>query len=146
MKLAYIFFLLLVIAAVHASTPVSIFYCGFGQDYCGQSTADDVNPNVKFVILAFANPQVDGSVLVDSANFPAKLVAGWQGSGKKVLISVGGQNGNWAFVFASSSSISNFISTLASILVTYNLDGVDLDIESYTASPQTVVDTIQGLR
>jgi chitinase len=98
------------------------------------------------VILAFANPQVDGSVLVDADNFPAGLVAGWQGSGKKVLISVGGQNGNWTLVFASNSSISNFISTLASILVTYNLDGVDLDIETYTASPQTVVNTIQELR
>ena len=39
-----------------SKTPfVSIFYCGFGGDYCGQSSSDDINPSAKFVILAFAN-------------------------------------------------------------------------------------------
>lgn len=138
--------LLLFVLATHQSTPVSIFYCGFGQDYCGQSSTDDVNPNVKFVILAFANPGADGTVVVDDVNFPTTLVKSWQSSGKKVLISVGGQNGNWGFVFATSTNINNFINSLAAILVKYNLDGVDLDIESYNAAPQTVVDTLKGLR
>lgn len=138
--------LALAILIAQATTPVSIFYCGFGMDYCGQSTTDDVNPNVKFVILAFANPQPDGTVLVDTANFPTSLVQGWQSSGKKVLISVGGQNGNWGFVFSTSSTISNFVSTLADILSTFGLDGVDLDIESYNATPRTVANTIEQLR
>lgn len=138
--------LLLFVLATHQSTPVSIFYCGFGQDYCGQSNTDDVNPNVKFVILAFANPGADGTVAVDDANFPTTLVKSWQNSGKKVLISVGGQNGNWGFVFATTTNVNNFINSLAGILVKYNLDGVDLDIESYNAAPQTVVDTLAGLR
>lgn len=118
--------------AIHSPTPrgkmLSIFYCGFGPDYCGQSTTDDVNPNADLVILAFANPQADGFVFVDTANFPTALVNSWQSSGKKVLISVGGQNGNWGFVFATSTSISNFVSSLANIITTYSLDGVDLDI------------------
>jgi chitinase len=145
MKPSFIILLLAVLVCIH-TLPVSIFYCGFGGDYCGQSADDDVNPNVKFVILAFANPQYDGNVLVDDANFPTSLVGKWQASGKKVLISVGGQNGNWPFVFSTSSSINNFISSMASILVKYNLDGLDLDIENYQATPRTVANTIIALR
>lgn len=145
MKTSVIILLVVGFVCIQA-LPVSIFYCGFGGDFCGQSTADDVNPNVKFVILAFANPQADGTVLVDDPNFPASLVSSWQSSGKKVLISVGGQNGNWPFVFATSTSISNFISSMANILTKYNLDGVDLDIENYQATPRTVANTIQSLR
>lgn len=145
MKLQIIFILLVGLACIQA-LPVSIFYCGFGGDFCGQSTTDDVNPNVKFVILAFANPQANGTVLVDDANFPTALVSKWQASGKKVLISVGGQNGNWPFVFATSTSIDNFILSMAATLTNYNLDGVDLDIESYMATPRTVANTIIALR
>lgn len=68
------FILLLAVLVCTTSLPVSIFYCGFGGDYCGQSNTDDVNPSVKFVILAFVNTQVDGSVIVDDANFPHTLV------------------------------------------------------------------------
>lgn len=140
------YLLLLAVLLCTNSLPVSIFYCGFGGDFCGQSTTDDVNPNVKFVILAFVNPQYDGTILVDDANFPHALVANWQASGKKVLLSVGGQNGNWAFVFSTPSCISNFINSMAAALVNYGLDGVDLDIESYSATPRTVAETIISLR
>jgi hypothetical protein len=39
-----------------------MFYCGFGGDYCGQSTYDDVNAKATTVILAFGNTQTDGSL------------------------------------------------------------------------------------
>jgi chitinase len=87
-----------------------------------------VHIHAKFVILAFANTQLDGSIIVDDANFPVNLTAGWQSSGKKVVISVGGQNGNWANVFANPTSINNFISTVTAVVTKYGLDGVDLDI------------------
>ena len=141
MKPNFIILLLAALICIH-TLPVSIFYCGFGQDYCGQSTDDDVNSKVKFVILAFANPQADGTVQVDDPNFPTALVSSWQASGKKVLLSIGGQNGNWAFIFATSTSISNFINSMANVLTQYNLDGVDLDIENYMATPRTVAKTI----
>jgi chitinase len=130
MKLA-IFITLLTIGALTvsaASYDVTMFYCGFGGNFCGQSTTDDVNPNVKIVILAFVNTQPDGSVIADEANFPTALVRSWQNSGKRVIISVGGQNGNWPNVFATSLSVSNFISALVNIVNKYGLDGVDLDI------------------
>jgi len=76
-----------------------MFYCGFGGDFCGHSDTDDVNPKSAIVILAFANTQSDGSIIVDSGNYPTALVSKWQSSGKKVLLSVGGQNGNWGVVF-----------------------------------------------
>jgi GH18 family chitinase len=89
---------------------------------------DDVHVDAKFVILAFANTQPDGSIIVDDANFPGNLTERWQTSDKKVLISVGGQNGNWANVFASPTSINKFISSITEVVVKYGLDGVDLDI------------------
>lgn len=47
------------------SYELSMFYCGFGKDFCGQSTFDDVNPLSTYVILSFVNSQSDGSVVVD---------------------------------------------------------------------------------
>lgn len=105
-----------------------MFYCGFGGNFCGQSTDDDVHPGATNVILAFANTQSDGSVQMDEANFPSGPYASWKASGKNVLISVGGQNGNWQTVFASNASITNFVNSLVDIVDRFNLDGVDLDI------------------
>jgi hypothetical protein len=44
---------------------LSMFYCGFGDKFCGQSTDDDVHPGATNVILAFVNTQTDGSVIMD---------------------------------------------------------------------------------
>jgi hypothetical protein len=51
--------------AAGASHVLSMFYCGFSGDYCGQSNTDDVNPKSSIVILAFINTQSDGSVIMD---------------------------------------------------------------------------------
>jgi chitinase len=85
-------------------------------------------------------------MIADTANFPSDLIKGWQSAGKKVIISVGGQNGNWPNVFATSQSTSNFITALAGIVGQYGLDGVDLDIENYLATPRTVANMIPALR
>jgi hypothetical protein len=51
---------------VQADKPIlSMFYCGFGGEYCGQSTDNDVNDASTNVILAFVNTNPDGSVKVD---------------------------------------------------------------------------------
>lgn len=122
---------------------LSIFWCGFGGDYCGQSTTDDVNPKATHVILAFANSNSDGSISVDTANWPTALIDSWQAAGKKVILSVGGQNGHWDSIFANPD---NFVNSVSSILTKYHLDGVDLDIEGYTTAPQAVSLTINSLR
>lgn len=122
---------------------LSIFWCGFGGDYCGQSTTDDVNPKATMVILAFANSNPDGSISVDDANWPTTLINNWQKAGKKVLISVGGQNGHWDSIFANPQ---NFVSSVNNVIKKYNIDGIDLDIEGYTTAPQAVSLTINTLR
>jgi hypothetical protein len=58
-----------------------MFYCGFGGDYCGQSTTDDVNNKSTTVILAFANTNGDGTLNIDEANWPCELVEKWQAAG-----------------------------------------------------------------
>ena len=63
-----------------------------------------------------------------------------------MIISVGGQNGNWVNVFASSTSITNFVNSVKQILDDYQLDGVDLDIENYNATPLTVANAIIQLK
>ena len=77
---------------------LSQFYCGFSGQFCGQSNSDDINPRSSIVILAFANTQPNGTIKIDQPNYPNALVAAWKASGKKVIISVGGQNGNWDYV------------------------------------------------
>ncbi len=96
--------------------------------------------------MAFANTKSDGSIVVDSANFPSALVKNWKSSGKKVILSVGGQNGYWDTIFGSDNNINNFIKTVSTALTQFNLDGVDLDIEAYTATPRTVANTIMRLK
>lgn len=140
------FLLLIALIGMASSWSVSMFYCGFGGEFCGQSKTDDVNQNADFVILAFANTRSDGSIVVDDANFPSSLVTGWHQKGKKVVLSVGGQNGNWAYVFASQSSINAFITSVTAFVRKYNLDGVDLDIESYQAAPRVVANMIINLK
>lgn len=123
-----------------------MFWCGFNWAFCGQSKTNDVNSKANFVLLAFANIQSDGSVLVDDANYPTTLQNNWKASGKKVLISVGGASGNWSSAFASNLSISAFVTTLSGAVQRYNLDGVDLDIEYYGATPRTVANMIIKLK
>lgn len=125
---------------------LSMFYCGFGGDYCGQSVTNDVNNATVNVILAFVNSNVDGSVTIDAADFPQTEYNAWKSQGRNVLISVGGQNGNWAYIFASNASITAFVNSLVQIVNDFKLDGVDLDIEMYQATPRTVANAIIQLK
>jgi hypothetical protein len=59
-----------------------------------------------------------------------------------VLISVGGQNGNWASVFSAAGGVNNFATSLKDIVGKYNLDGVDLDIESFEQTSTATADLI----
>ena len=130
----------------NATYALSMFYCGFSGQYCGQSTADDVNPAASIIILAFANTLTNGAIQVDDAHFPTSLVQKWQNENKKVVISAGAEGGNWHNVFSSSSNTQNFISSVVKEVSKYKLDGVDLDIEAYEAAPSTVSNMINQLK
>ena len=120
---------------------LSIFWCGFSGSYCGQSTTDDVYSKATHVILAFVNTHTDGSVIADT--MPTQMINDWHRAGKKVIISVGGQNGHWGPIFANPD---NFVKSIVKIITDNNLDGVDLDIEGYTTAPEVVSETISKLR
>jgi chitinase len=123
-----------------------MFYCGFSGDFCGQSNIDDVNPKTSIIILAFLNTSPDGSAIIDGNNFPTSQVKQWKSQGKIVVLSVGGQNGNWATVFSSSDNTIRFINSLLNHVRNYEVDGVDLDIESYLAPPRVVANMIIELK
>jgi chitinase len=91
--------------------------------------------------MAFANTQDNGAIIVDK--MPTQLIKNWQQRGKRVLISIGGENGRWAPLFAHPRT---FVESIASIIEANNLDGVDLDIEGYTTPPAIVASTITMLR
>ena len=123
-----IFILTFILFEVVINYAVSEFFCGFSGIFCGQSFSDDVNPRANLVILAFANTQDNGTVLVDTAYFPSSEVSQWQNSGKRVLLSIGGQFDNWPAIYTSPTNTNNFVTSLSSIVNQYELDGVDLDI------------------
>lgn len=119
------------------------YWCGFGGSYCGQSTGNDVNAAATHVIMAFANTNENGSIAVDSSDFPTALVQGWQNAGKVVTLSVGGANVSWTTVFSNTNT---FALSVQQAVTQYGLNGVDLDIENGTATPQQVADAINLLR
>ena len=110
------------------SAPLAEYYCTFGPTFCGQSTTDDTNSNATLVIMAFANIASNGSIILDSANYPCSLVSQWQGEGKKVFLYIGGANANWTPIFNTTQGQANAISSIQSILSQTGLNGIDLDI------------------
>lgn len=126
---------------------MSIFWCGSLNDTCSdQSKGDDVYAKATHVIMAFANTTSDGSIVAD--NMPTDLISKWHNSGKKVIISVGGQNGRWTPVCKDNTSETNFINSLSNTISKYNLDGVDLDLEAdvYQCTPQSIINLINNLK
>ncbi|MFE2022003.1 chitinase [Streptomyces sp. NPDC059499] len=68
------------------------------------------------------------------AEFKAAIKAK-QAAGKKVLISIGGQNGQ--VQLASTTARDTFVSSVSKIIDTYGLDGLDIDFEGHSLSLNT---------
>lgn len=68
------------------------------------------------------------------AEFKAAIKAK-QAAGKKVLISIGGQNGQ--VQLASTAARDTFVSSVSKIIDTYGLDGLDIDFEGHSLSLNT---------
>ncbi|WTO34820.1 glycoside hydrolase family 18 protein [Streptomyces achromogenes] len=58
-----------------------------------------------------------------------------QAAGKKVLISIGGQNGQ--VQLTSTAARDTFVSSVSNIIDTYGLDGLDIDFEGHSLSLNT---------
>ncbi|HSZ71929.1 MAG TPA: glycosyl hydrolase family 18 protein, partial [Cytophagaceae bacterium] len=84
--------------------------------------------------IAFANPDGSGAIVVDGASNSAvtTVVNAAHAKNVKVLLSIGGAGApgsNYHAAFSSSSSMTNFVNSCLNYATTYNLDGIDVDIE-----------------
>ncbi|MYW65385.1 chitinase [Streptomyces sp. SID8379] len=68
------------------------------------------------------------------ADFKAAIKAK-QAAGKKVLISIGGQNGQ--VQLTTTAARDTFVSSVSKIIDTYGLDGLDIDFEGHSLSLNT---------
>ncbi|NSL89317.1 T9SS type A sorting domain-containing protein [Chitinophaga sp. Mgbs1] len=96
----------------------------------------DVNPKYNVIEIAFPTSGTDQATISfvpenqTSAQFLAD-VQYLQGQGKKVLLSIGGQNGSLNLTTAAQKQA--FVTSMKAILDQYNFDGFDLDIEGGTS-------------
>jgi chitinase len=108
----------------------------------------DVSSNYDLIAVAFANsdPANPGGVTFSVDPDLAKAVGGYteadfisdiqtlHGKGKKVIISVGGQNGSVDLTTASPN-VSNFVNSMYGLITKYGFDGVDIDLENGISAP-----------
>ncbi|OIK05176.1 chitinase [Streptomyces monashensis] len=114
---------------------------GYWQNFNNGATVQklsDVPSSYDIVAVAFADATTTpGAVTfnLDSAGlggytvdqFKADIKAK-QAAGKKVVISIGGQNGTVSI--SDSTSATNFANSVYALMQTYGFDGVDIDLEN----------------
>ncbi|MFE9422950.1 chitinase [Kitasatospora sp. NPDC006697] len=117
---------------------------GYWQDFDNGATdqrISDVNPAYDIIAVAFANatgtPGAIGFSLDSTlssklggytdAQFKADIAAK-HAAGKKVIVSVGGQNGTISV--SDATSAANFANSAYSIIQSYGFDGIDIDLEN----------------
>ncbi|MFI8253890.1 chitinase [Streptomyces filamentosus] len=79
-------------------------------------------------------PVAECPTVESEADFKAAIKAK-QAAGKKVLISIGGQNGQ--VQLATTAARDTFVSSVSKIIDEYGLDGLDIDFEGHSLSLQT---------
>jgi len=117
---------------------------GYWQDFTNGATVQrltDVNSAYDIIAVAFANADSTPGQITFSvdpglssalggytdAQFKADI-ATEHARGKKVILSVGGQNGTISV--GDSASAANFAGSAHSILQNYGFDGIDIDLEN----------------
>ncbi len=111
---------------------------GYWQDW--DATTDsppyiplhNVDSRYNVIECAFTNTASDNATLSftpNSADFTSDVPL-LQSQGRKVLVSIGGENGT--LILTSAAQKQAFITSLESILDQYNFDGFDLDLEGGT--------------
>ncbi|MFI8530453.1 chitinase [Streptomyces aquilus] len=114
---------------------------GYWQNFNNGATVQkisDVQSQYDIIAVAFADATTTpGAVTfnLDSAGLGGYTVdrfkadiAAKKAAGKKVIISVGGQNGTVSI--NDSTSAANFANSVYSLMQTYGFDGVDIDLEN----------------
>lgn len=94
-----------------------------------------VSPNFDVIIVAFGGTTTNSSTIsfdVDTADIEsqAQFIADIQtlhSQNKKVLLSIGGANGQVAL--NTAQDVTNFVQSVSGIIQQYGFDGIDIDIE-----------------
>ncbi|NMM52781.1 fibronectin type III domain-containing protein [Paenibacillus aquistagni] len=97
----------------------------------------DVSPKFDVINVSFAEPTsgvTNGTIGFTPYNYTEAEfkadVAYLQGQGKKVIISIGGQNGQ--VQLASTTARDNFVQSVTAIIEKYGFDGLDVDFEGHS--------------
>jgi chitinase len=128
---------------------VSAYYGGWAQGcgYVGNMQADKIDYSAVTHIIHFAiQPLPDGSIddttLCITPENSASLISHAHAAGKKVLVALGGENTESAFLSATNSTNrQKFINNLINFITTRGYDGIDLDWEPITPSSISQVKT-----
>jgi chitinase len=133
---------------------------GYWQNFDNGATVQrirDVQADYDLIAVAFADadPSRQGAITFTldptlasrlggytAADFKADIAAK-HAAGKKVILSVGGQNGTISV--ADSTAAANFASSALSVLREYGFDGIDIDLENGVNS-QYLGQALQSLR
>jgi len=141
MKRIYLLFLLFLSLTTFAQVSPAHVVVGYWQDW--GSTTDNppyiplrnIDSRYNVIDIAFASTASDFATLSFApangtvAAFQSD-VAFLQAQGKKVLLSIGGENGT--LTLTSAAQKQAFITSLEALLDQYNFDGFDLDLEGGT--------------
>jgi GH18 family chitinase len=89
---------------------------------------------LTYIDIAFANPDGSGNIIVSGATNAnvTTVVTKAHSSNVKVALSIGGggaPGANYSAALGNPTSMTNFINNLVQYTLTYNLDGIDVDIE-----------------
>jgi chitinase len=117
---------------------------GYWQDFTNNATVQrltDVNPAYDIIAVAFADSDstpgeitfsIDSGLSSALGGYTAAQfqqdIATEHADGKKVILSVGGQDGTVSVT--DSASASNFATSAYAILKQYGFDGIDIDLEN----------------
>ncbi|MFD9222057.1 chitinase [Streptomyces sp. NPDC060064] len=126
---------------------VGYLHAGFANG-SGYTRMADVPDSWDVINLAFGEPTsvTSGDIrfslcpatecpnVESAADFKAAVKAK-QAAGKKVLISIGGQNGQ--VQLATTAARDTFVSSVSKIIDEYGLDGLDIDFEGHSLSLNT---------
>jgi GH18 family chitinase len=89
---------------------------------------------LTYIDIAFANPDGSGNIVVSGATNAnvTTVVTKAHSSNVKVSLSIGGggaPGANYTAALGNATNMTNFINNLVQYTLTYNLDGIDVDIE-----------------
>ncbi|HLF06894.1 MAG TPA: Ig-like domain-containing protein, partial [Thermoplasmata archaeon] len=110
------------------TAPAGKSLVGYWENWDGKwIPLNDVDDRYNVLNIAFPYIDPDGTVKMVDKNPTPEEIAQAQARGKKVLLSLGGQNG--AAHLGTQQQEDNFVTSLVVIIRQYGLDGIDIDLE-----------------